>query len=707
MTTTAAARSRSADSQDGPSSRRRLARTTGLWVIAVAAAVTIGAVVVRRYPLSFKPSSSSSAVAQSSASVSTRRAQCSLQGVGSRCRRNGQCCSQNCVGFGFSRFCLPPVSNELEELDPPVPTQTPPVVNPTPNPPVTNPTPNPPTVVDASTCSLPLKAEGGRCRRNGQCCSQNCVGGGFSRFCQPSVSTAVSPNPPATRPIPTTASPPSPTVIVSNPDATLPFSATFDTNTDGFTFRASVFRSNRNPRLAAGVLQTNGVLQVNLGSTSTSTSGNPNGDVSGGFLRSFVLDQDAAVTVEFLFRIKTSSAAGSSDIAQAMASIDGVLLGQAPFDVVGQVVGDADSVWKRFRVSTAILSAGSHTLTLGGYCSTTDSPTIIRFDNVQLTVVTTNGTPVVDPKVDAHAVVDRLDLQQFTNNIEILAGFGDRLQGSASYTRAASWVETELQAVGYTVQRDAYLFQGQDRDSLYVTKVGKTFPDRMFIVSAHLDGRGGGGAADDDGSGCSLVLEIARILAASDVEADVSVRMVFWNNEESGLNGSRAYASDRRQLQGQESPAGSGRFPEPTWLGVVQHDMILYDHGLPPSGQQIPGADADIEYRSESVFADQSRLLANALFLGNKEYGEFYPAQVGSRMSSTDSVSFMDVSPSVSLRENQRLAEIGSGSQPNWHQRTDLFSTYSDADFLFGFNIVQTTVGTVAELSGLKLKPVS
>jgi hypothetical protein len=124
--------------------------------------------------------------------------------------------------------------------------------------------------------------------------------------------------------------------------------------------------------------------------------------------------------------------------------------------------------------------------------------------------------------------------------------------------------------------------------------------------------------------------------------------MRSWNNEETGLNGSRAYANDRQRDQGQENPVGSGTFAEPTWLGVLQHDMILYDHGLPPAGQQIPGADADIEYRFSSVFADQSRLLANALLAGNNEYGQFYPAQISSRMSSTDSASFQDVAPAVS-----------------------------------------------------------
>ena len=60
-----------------------------------------------------------------------------------------------------------------------------------------------------------------------------------------------------------------------------------------------------------------------------------------------------------------------------------------------------------------------------------------------------------------------------------------------------------------------------------------------------------------------------------------SVRFALWNNEETGLNGAQAYVDQRKDLQGIESPAGSGKYPEPKWLGMVQHDMMLFDHGMP------------------------------------------------------------------------------------------------------------------------------
>lgn len=301
-------------------------------------------------------------------------------------------------------------------------------------------------------------------------------------------------------------------------------------------------------------------------------------------------------------------------------------------------------------------------------------------------------------------LVDSLDVERFTENIRELSSFGDRTEGSASYDNAESWLEEQLEAAGYTVERHDFYRSGQTMSNLYVTKVGESAPNEMFIVSAHLDGRGNGGAADDDGSGVALVLEAARAMSRGDLRLDSSVRFIFWNAEESGLNGAEAYVDDRADLQGVEDPPGSGRFPEPTWLGMIQHDMILFDHGLPPQPTQSPTADVDVEYQARSGFADDSCDLAQALVTGATTYSTEYPAEMSDEMSNTDSVAFEDCTASVSIRENRRLDEIGAGSNPHWHQPTDIFSTYSEADFLLGFNALQMTLATVAELSGARLE---
>ena len=85
-------------------------------------------------------------------------------------------------------------------------------------------------------------------------------------------------------------------------------------------------------------------------------------------------------------------------------------------------------------------------------------------------------------------------------------------------------------------------------------------------------------------------------------------------------------------------------------------------------------------------------------------YATDYPAAVGDRMSNTDSGPFQDIVPAISLRENERLRDIGSGWDPQWHQPTDVFSTYSDKDFRLGLNAAQTTLAAVAQLAGVRLR---
>jgi hypothetical protein len=243
------------------------------------------------------------------------------------------------------------------------------------------------------------------------------------------------------------------------------------------------------------------------------------------------------------------------------------------------------------------------------------------------------------------------------------------------------------------------------REEVYCTKVGTTRPDEMYIVGAHMDGRGFGEAADDDASGTALVMELARVFSSPDVQTERSIRFALWNNEETGHQGARAYIAQRAPLQGKEDPPGSGRYPEPKWLAMVQHDMMLWDHGMPrPDGtvspEQRAEADINIEFQSTAKFADQAMKLAFFFRDANEKYATDYPATVGHHMTNTDSSDFMDIIPAISLRENERGMQIGAGWNPHYHQATDRYSAYSDKDFSLGLNAAQTTLAAIAQVAG-------
>ena len=366
-------------------------------------------------------------------------------------------------------------------------------------------------------------------------------------------------------------------------------------------------------------------------------------------------------------------------------------------------------------------------------------------------------------------LVGRLDLSQYKATLKGLTRFGDRKQGTDRNRAAVDWIEAQLKGYGCATERLAYVYDQPQRsypapdpkppviasgevrknvgdsrmrgvtgpvtvnidpdkqadlalrklnaqnpvngprEEVYCTKIGTSHPDEMYIVGAHMDGIGFGEAADDDGSGTALVMELARVFSSPDVQTERSIRFVLWNNEETGLNGAKAYVEQRAALQGKESPAGSGKYPEPKWLGMIQHDMMLWDHGMPRTDgtvlpEQRPEADVNVEFRATSKLADQSMKLAFLFRLANEKYATDYPAAVGNHMTNTDSDPFMDLVPAISLRENERGMQLGAGWNPNYHQATDLYATYSDKDFRLGLNAAQTTLGAVAELAGAQLK---
>lgn len=370
-------------------------------------------------------------------------------------------------------------------------------------------------------------------------------------------------------------------------------------------------------------------------------------------------------------------------------------------------------------------------------------------------------------------LVDRLDLERYKATIKGLTQFGDRRQGTDRNRNAIDWIEAQLKSYGCTnIERLKYDYQPLNadarnsmpytaagpgtptppdavsvggghprglrvrvgvnndpnaqpdaniraldsqpstpgaREEVLCTKIGAAHPEEMYILSAHMDGIGWGEAANDDGSGTALVMEVARVMNSPDVETQRSIRFILWNNEETGLNGSSAYIEQRKDLQGKESPAGSGKYPEPKWLGMIQHDMMLFDHGAPRadgtvSKEQRPEADINVEFQVNSKFAAESQALAWALEQADEKYATDYPATVGSHMTNTDSNPFMNEAPAISVRENERGTQIGSGWDPQWHQPTDLYSTYNDKDFRLGLNAAQTTLAATAKLAGASVK---
>lgn len=132
---------------------------------------------------------------------------------------------------------------------------------------------------------------------------------------------------------------------------------------------------------------------------------------------------------------------------------------------------------------------------------------------------------------------------------------------------------------------------------------GSEFPDEIVLVGGHFDSWDVGTGASDDGVGCVVTWEAARLMKKLGIRPRRTVRVVLFTNEENGLRGGNAYRDAHLQEAGQHVLAiesDSGVFA-PARLGFTGSDAatamvrqigsLLLPLGLAEIGAGGGGAD--------------------------------------------------------------------------------------------------------------------
>jgi hypothetical protein len=156
------------------------------------------------------------------------------------------------------------------------------------------------------------------------------------------------------------------------------------------------------------------------------------------------------------------------------------------------------------------------------------------------------ATEGLEPELGEWA--DRLRVQ-----VEALSGVGTRYWNSPGYVAALEYAEAQFRSWCYRTRRQPFevgTVTPQVCWNLIAEGPGDTGEGEPpeAIVAAHLDciaseAAEGGPApgADDNASGCSIVLEAARMLVGQNLPR--RVRFVLFGAEEIGIYGSEAYAA--------------------------------------------------------------------------------------------------------------------------------------------------------------------
>lgn len=72
---------------------------------------------------------------------------------------------------------------------------------------------------------------------------------------------------------------------------------------------------------------------------------------------------------------------------------------------------------------------------------------------------------------------------------------------------------------------------------------GRERPQEIVLLGGHLDSWDVGTGASDDGVGCIVTWEAARLMMKLGIRPRRTIRIVLWTNEENGLRGATAYAA--------------------------------------------------------------------------------------------------------------------------------------------------------------------
>jgi cysteine-rich repeat protein len=232
--------------------------------------------------------------------------------------------------------------------------------------------------------------------------------------------------------------------------ATTLIDADFDADAEGFSYLDDTFWGTAQPAYASGTRLASGgfsggALSVALGGVDEiAITG-----MSGGWQIGFDVTVTEELEVTLRYSLTQSGDYESSELSQVMVSLDGTPIAGLGSDYVDQIAGDGNggspisTSWGIYRGNLGTLSAGSYTLTIGGYNSGKTSAseyTDILIDNVRVAtpeplVLTPGDYLVPDADLDALLVIDSV-----TGEREVVSSIGRGSGPNFSFARGVAIV---------------------------------------------------------------------------------------------------------------------------------------------------------------------------------------------------------------------------------------------------------------------------
>jgi Zn-dependent M28 family amino/carboxypeptidase len=271
--------------------------------------------------------------------------------------------------------------------------------------------------------------------------------------------------------------------------------------------------------------------------------------------------------------------------------------------------------------------------------------------------------------------------------------------------RAVDALLAELRELGYAPFEHEFAFAGRILRNVLADLPGSGEDAGLIVVGCHLDSTAArdpgympatdpARGADDDGSGIAALLAIARHLRSTGAQLRHTVRFGFFNAEESGLVGSRAYAAALKA-------AGTAV------AAVVCADMIGYNSDAQRTWEVHAGHTnprvRDLSVPLARIVADAAAALAELpapqVYSGTTATGGSDPTRFDGAINRSDHAAFQEQGyPGVLISEDffpNRPGEPPADPNPNYHSDGDAV-----IDGEYAAAITRAMSLAIAELAG-------
>ncbi len=222
--------------------------------------------------------------------------------------------------------------------------------------------------------------------------------------------------------------------------------------------------------------------------------------------------------------------------------------------------------------------------------------------------------------LEKEKVVATLEASSLTNGIIRVSGGGSYTPGesvgspalvmAAEHYNEVSRLVDDGQKVEIEVDVAARYHDDDPQAYNTVAEIpGTDKKDEIVMAGAHLDSWHAGTGATDNGAGCVVVMEAARILKALGVKPRRTIRFALWTGEEEGLIGSRMYVKQHFATRPENKDPKQQDLPEmfrtDTWPIQVkpEHAKIAAYFNLDNGTGKVRGIYAEENAAVQPIFA--------------------------------------------------------------------------------------------------------